>query len=295
MYSFHLQEVFLGNRLIHEVVAKLVEVINIRDGFGGPLKPRVVIIGPRGSGRKTQAKLLERTLKLVHIDYEYLLCQAWISETELGERLRSYRDDACFRSDLLCEVLNKRLLEDDCLENGWVLTGFPFTDVDFKYFDTLDTPPNRVIFLECDLNICKERLVNRKVNMHTGSLTNLIESPESVYYKHLKVHPKDKIQMINAELNYYCENYGGLRNYCGGTGIVINGDQPKRWVYEHIVAAIIRASPPFPPRDPCVDAVKAQQDLSTSSSTSTDLQELLTSRLVNEMVMNSEKFSSSTK
>lgn len=43
----------------------------------------------------------------------------------------------------MCEVLNQRILEEDCLETGWVLTGFPFTDVDFKYLDTLDTPPNR--------------------------------------------------------------------------------------------------------------------------------------------------------
>lgn len=73
----------------------------------------------------------------------YLLCQAWISDSPIGERLRAHHDEACFRSDILAEVLNQRILQDDCLENGYVLTGFPFTVMDFKYLDTLDTPPNR--------------------------------------------------------------------------------------------------------------------------------------------------------
>lgn len=37
--------------------------------------------------------------------------------------------------------------------------------------------------------------------MHTGSVTNIVEQPESIWYKHLKVHPKDKIQMIHAEVS----------------------------------------------------------------------------------------------
>lgn len=42
-----------------------MQLIKIRQGIA-PLKPRVLIIGPRGSGRNTQAKLLMQHLNLVH-------------------------------------------------------------------------------------------------------------------------------------------------------------------------------------------------------------------------------------
>lgn len=77
------------------------------------------------------------------VNFQYLLCQAWVSDSVLGERFRSHHDEACFRSDIIVEILNERILQDDCLENGYVITGFPFTVTDFKYLDTLDTPPNR--------------------------------------------------------------------------------------------------------------------------------------------------------
>lgn len=83
---------------------------------------------------------------IISVDFEYLLCQAWISNTELGNKLRSFKHEVCFQSNLLVEVIEKRILEEDCLKNGWVLTGFPYTVTDFKYLDSLDTPPNRFFY-----------------------------------------------------------------------------------------------------------------------------------------------------
>lgn len=82
---------------------------------------------------------------LVVVDFEYLLCQAWISDTPIGKKLREFKKQACFQSNLLAQVVNQRILKEDCLKHGWVLTGFPFTATDFKYLDCLDTPPNRYV------------------------------------------------------------------------------------------------------------------------------------------------------
>lgn len=77
------------------------------------------------------------------MDFQYLLCQVWTSESDLGQKLRECKNEACFHPELLVQVLNKRILEDDCLESGWVLTGYPFTATDLKFIDSLDTPPSR--------------------------------------------------------------------------------------------------------------------------------------------------------
>lgn len=55
----------MGKRKLDEVVEEITRLIKIRKGIA-PIKPRVLIIGPRGSGRNTQAELLKNHLGLVH-------------------------------------------------------------------------------------------------------------------------------------------------------------------------------------------------------------------------------------
>ncbi|XP_057671858.1 adenylate kinase 8 isoform X1 [Diorhabda carinulata] len=261
IFKNSLREVHLKHRHIAEIIAEIIDTAKIRKLLR-PIKPRVLLLGPRGSGRKTQAVLLSHNLNIVFIDFEYLLCQAWISPTELGKKLRECQNEVCFHSDLLAQVVNQRILQDDCLTNGYVLVGFPYTDTDFKYFDSLDTPPNRVIFIECDLNVCRERIRYRRLNTITGSLVNIKENPTAEKEKELVLHPKDDIHMINAELNYYCQNYGSLRKYCGPTAKIVNGDLSIRAVNETITAIILRASTAFPPRK----GMSAEDTKSMSSS-----------------------------
>lgn len=51
---------------IMDVVTRCLEVIKIKKGHRGPIKPRIALIGPRGSGRKTQAQLLMKTNGMIH-------------------------------------------------------------------------------------------------------------------------------------------------------------------------------------------------------------------------------------
>ncbi|CAH1160262.1 unnamed protein product [Phaedon cochleariae] len=259
VFKGSLREVHLGRRHVAEVVIECVELMRTRAAVK-PITPRVVILGPRGSGKKTQAKIIAQALDVVHVDFEYLICQAWTSSSKIGEQLRACKKDACLHSDLLSQVVNKRILEEDCLRRGWVLTGYPFTDTDFKYLDSLDTPPNRVIFLECDLNVCKERLRHRKVNVHTGSQTDVKQFPEAEVEKILLTHPKDDLEMIDAELEWYCRNYGPLRKYCGGTASVVNGDQNERWVNECVCAVILKGPLGAPPRRGLADVEERSSD-----------------------------------
>lgn len=129
-----------------------------------------------------------------------------------------------------------------------------------------------MVILELDLNICKERLMNRRLSACTGSVTNVAEDPESLTNKKLHLHPKDRRGPVEAELTYYCEHYGAIRNYCGGTATVVNANQSIRWVYENVCAILTRGSPACPPRQPCIVKEDKEWDALTgtcSSSTST--------------------------
>ena len=56
----------MKQKFIHEVVSDCLDIIKIFKDFPYPKQMRVVLIGPRGSGRNTQAKLIAKKLNLVH-------------------------------------------------------------------------------------------------------------------------------------------------------------------------------------------------------------------------------------
>ncbi|XP_030765971.1 adenylate kinase 8 [Sitophilus oryzae] len=247
-----LKQVFAHEKDLYSLAKECVDLCRIRPHVKR-VRPRVVIIGPRGCGRRTQARYLNQTLGLVNINFDYILCQAWTSSSELGTKLRQCRKEVCFHSELLCQIVNKRVLEQDCIEHGWVLTGYPFTDVDFKFLDSIETPPNRVVIIDCDLNVCKDRILYRKLNVYTGSVTKLApdnakEDDPTGKKKVLQTHPRDVEDLIDAEHRFYCENYGSIKKYCGETVMVVNGDQSDRWVHETITAHVVGANPPGSPR-----------------------------------------------
>lgn len=45
--------------------------------------------------------------------------------------------------------IQDRLLEDDCMTHGWVLTGFPNDETDLAALDSLDVAPNRLVRTKC--------------------------------------------------------------------------------------------------------------------------------------------------
>ncbi|KAL3277657.1 hypothetical protein HHI36_013003 [Cryptolaemus montrouzieri] len=178
VFKHILVEVHLKQLTPEEVGNNCIEIIKCRKGKIS-ITPRVVLLGPRGSGRKTQGRLLAKTMNVVHIDFEYLLCQVWTAESDISYQLRSCKERVCYHSELLVQMLNKRILEEECLKNGWVLTGFPFSKADLMFLDCVDTPPNRIIFLECDLKVCRERATYNRINIDTGSGVNILDKAQS--------------------------------------------------------------------------------------------------------------------
>ncbi|XP_075154668.1 adenylate kinase 8 [Haematobia irritans] len=129
---------------------------------------RVVIYGRRGSGRKTQALYLAKRFNLVYLDAEFLINQYLSGDDEnshepLARELQQsfYNNNCHYKGIVLSSIIAKRILERDCLSQGWVLVNFPNTLHHFKeILEDFDIPPNKVVYLRCPENICMQRLVN---------------------------------------------------------------------------------------------------------------------------------------
>ncbi|XP_063983744.1 adenylate kinase 8 isoform X2 [Diachasmimorpha longicaudata] len=209
---------------------------------------RVVLIGPRGSGRRSVAGYLARRYNLVCIDFDYLLAQTRMQNNKLGESLRcltcwEIRADA----DVKIRIVKRRLMSADCLKKGWVLFGYPITVEDFKLLDVLTTPPNRIICIDVDEATCRERLVSRRFNVITGSEHNSSRGSEEQSNPDFAVHCKDYEIAVSQNLKEYFTNRDSLLRYASESAITVDGAVSERNVKEKVESCLSQA-PSAPPR-----------------------------------------------
>ncbi len=87
----------------------------------------VVLVGPPGAGKGTQAKNISQKYSIPHISTGDIFREAVSSKSEIGNRLSSYmKSGQLVPDDLVIEIVNERLLKDDC-SKGFLLDGFPRT------------------------------------------------------------------------------------------------------------------------------------------------------------------------
>jgi len=100
------------------------------DGAGAPTKaPVLILLGPPGAGKGTQARMLEETFGLVQLSTGDLLRDAVAARTEAGMAAKAVMEAGDLVSDeIVIAILRDRLGQSDCAK-GVILDGFPRTTV----------------------------------------------------------------------------------------------------------------------------------------------------------------------
>jgi len=101
------------------------------------MKKVLIVMGPPGCGKGTQASKLKEEFGLTHISTGDLFRFELSNETELGLKAKKFMDAGEFVPDsITIEMLRKRIQQDDCKE-GFILDGFPRTQPQAEFLDTL--------------------------------------------------------------------------------------------------------------------------------------------------------------
>jgi len=97
----------------------------------------IVLLGPPGAGKGTQAKRIAQRLDLVHVSTGDLFRENLKNETELGRLAKQYMNKGeLVPDDVTVRMVEERLSRSDC-EEGAVMDGFPRTPAQAKVFDDL--------------------------------------------------------------------------------------------------------------------------------------------------------------
>jgi len=138
----------------------------------------VVLLGPPGAGKGTQAKLLEQEFGAVQISTGDILRKAVADQTPLGKQAGDFiKRGALVPDDLIIDLIAERLQQPDCAK-GFVLDGFPRTIPQAESLDVLlkklALNLNCVLSVQVPREVIIERLAGRRTCKQCGALSHIV-------------------------------------------------------------------------------------------------------------------------
>jgi len=210
-----------------------------------PHTPRVVLLGPAGSGKGVQAALLANKYNLVKVSCGQLIKQAIAQETKSGMAAKPYVDkDMMMPDNIVLDILKERLCQLDCVTRGWVLSGYPRTREQAEQLDKAGLRPNRVFFLDVPNDSVIERLTLRAMDPITGERYHtLYNPPRSQEVKdRLWKNPADSEESVRKALSQYFAYVEELGDFYL-EGQHVNADQDPHTVFECLESMICKPLP----------------------------------------------------
>jgi adenylate kinase len=191
---------------------------------------RLILFGPPGVGKGTQAQILSQTFNIPHISTGDILRDAVNNKTELGLKAKSYMDKGELVPDDVMIGIVKEVLSSERCKNGFILDGFPRTikqaEALEQIFNELNIKLDYVISLEVDDDEIIKRLTNRRVCKNCGAVYNLLidKIPEDSKCPRcggeLYQRSDDNPEVIKNRLKVYRESTQIVLDYYAKRGIL---------------------------------------------------------------------------
>lgn len=145
---------------------------------------RIVLIGPPGSGKGTQAKNLIEKYNIPQVSTGDLLRAAVAAQTPLGRQAKAVMEAGqLVPNDIVIGMIRERITRPDA-ENGFILDGFPRNTVQAEELDLLlnklGRPIDVVLQFDVDFDLLMQRMVGRLTCIGCGELFNSFTNPPMI-------------------------------------------------------------------------------------------------------------------
>jgi adenylate kinase len=191
---------------------------------------RVVLLGPPGAGKGTQAKLLREKFEACQVSTGDILRKAVADQSPLGKEASAYiRRGDLVPDGVIVKLVAERLKEKDCAQ-GFILDGFPRTIPQAQSLEEIlqkmGLGLQSVLLVQVPHRIIVERLAGRRTCKDCGALYHLKFNPsasESVCDRcggELVQRDDDREETISARLKVYDKQTAPLVDYYRQRGIL---------------------------------------------------------------------------
>ena len=198
---------------------------------------KILLIGPPGGGKGTQAKMIVDKFKIPQISTGDMLREHVKSNSSLGKKAKEFMDKGELVPDkIILDMMKKKLMEDDC-KNGYILDGFPRTIPQAEglnfLMQKLGHSLDNVIIIDVPDEIIVKRMGGRRLHQSSGRIYHIIYNPpknkdiDDITGEKLIIRKDDKETTVRNRLNVYHELTSPLIEFYSKKTIVnyVNGNQ----------------------------------------------------------------------
>jgi adenylate kinase len=190
---------------------------------------RIVLLGPQGAGKGTQAQRISRETGAKHISTGDLVRAEIKSGSELGQTIKDYNDRGDLVPDeIIVEMMKPYLDEAD----SWILDGFPRNESQAEALDRMladiDAELDAAAALEAPDDLLVERLSGRRTSEATGNIYHAEydpppDDPDEDPGPFLQ-REDDSEEAIRHRLKVYHDQTEPLKDYYADRGILVTVD-----------------------------------------------------------------------
>ena len=201
---------------------------------------RILLLGPPGSGKGTQAQRLAAMTGARHISTGDLVRAEIEAGTELGRRIKDYND----RGELVPDEMILGLVRPYLTTGSWILDGFPRDEAQARALDVmlneLGVDLDRVVMLVAPDDALITRLLGRVQSVATGKTYHVTYDPPPAddpgpFVRRADDTPED----VRRRLEIYHAQTEPLQAYYAGRGLLTQVD--ARGPIDALTEAILRA------------------------------------------------------
>ncbi|HOP61175.1 MAG TPA: adenylate kinase [Candidatus Saccharicenans sp.] len=210
---------------------------------------RVILLGPPGSGKGTQADLIQQSYGFPKISTGDLLRKEVELGTDLGKKVgQEMKAGRLVSDELVLELVEKRIGSDDCRQ-GYVLDGFPRTLNQARLLEKVEANrPETAFEFKINEQEILRRLSGRMVCLQCGAVYNIDNNrPQAdglcdLCGSKLVVREDDRPEVIRERIRLYLETIAPLIDYYFSKNVLfeINAEDTAENIFRAIQAVLDR-------------------------------------------------------
>lgn len=210
----------------------------------------IVLLGPPGAGKGTQAELIVKKYGIPQISTGDIFRANIKNGTELGKKAKEYMDKGELVPDeLVVDLVKDRLEQDDC-KDGFMLDGFPRTvfqaeeltkimgtkNLSIDYVLNIDVAPEKLIDRIAGRRVCKSCGATFNVNTKPTAKEGICDTCGGEVYQ----RADDNRETVENRINVYFAQTAPLIEYYEKAGVLatVNGDQTMNDVFSDITKVL---------------------------------------------------------